>query len=136
MEAEVRHDRDHHGVVAEPAACAQVTGTDGQDVIAVHNVTALVDCDQPIGIAIEGNADMGTLGRDDRLEPGRVGRAALGIDVGAIRLGVDHDDVSASALEHLGSEMRGGPVGRIDASKSSATAPQRHGGPGATPTLK
>ena len=111
---------DDHRVVAEHAAFAHVAGADRDHVVAVDDVAALVDRDQAVGVAVEGDAGMRALGRHRRLQPGRVGRAAAGVDVAPVGVGVDHDDLRAGTTEHVAGDVRRGTVGGVDHDAQSA----------------
>ena len=80
----------------------QVERADGDDVVAVDDGAGVVDGDQPVGVAVEGQAER----RPPRPRP----RAASGsgwvapqliVDVATVGLVVDHDDVGAQAVEDL-----------------------------------
>ena len=114
VEPEVGHHGDHHRVVTKQSAAVQIGRADRQDVVAVDHVAELVDSDQTVGITIEGDPDVCPLGAHHGLQPGRIGGAAAIVDVGAVRLGVDHHDLRPAALKDLGDEVRGSPVGGID----------------------
>ena len=105
---------DDHGVVAEHAARTHVVGADRDHVVAVDDVAALVDRDQAVGVTVEGDAHMRPLGRHRRPQPGRVGRSAPGVDVAAVGVGVDHDDLRAGTTEHVAGDVRRGTVGGVD----------------------
>ena len=113
-EAEVRHHRDDDGVVAQQAPRAHVDRADGDHVVAVDDPTALVDGDQPVAVAVEGEAGEGTLLDDHASESGRLGGAALTVDVGAVRRGVDQQDLGAGPREDLTGDFEGGAVGGVD----------------------
>ena len=78
-EAEVRHHRDDDGVVG-----AAARGRAGRaramrdDLVAVDDVAGVVDREHPVGVAVEGEPEVGAA-RDDRgRQRRRVGRAAAG----------------------------------------------------------
>ena len=64
-EAEVGHHRGDDRRIAKGAAAMQVGGADRHDVIAVDDTAGVVDGEQPIGVAVEGEPEVGTLD-DDR----------------------------------------------------------------------
>ena len=84
-EAQVGHDRDHHRVAGQLAAVGQVQGEQGQQDVAVHDGTGVVDGDDPVGVTVEGEPEVGTACRRPRCRqvPG-AGRAAPVVDVDAV----------------------------------------------------
>ena len=87
-EAEVRHHRDDDGGAGQRLALLPVDGEHGEDAVAVDDVAVGVDGDAAVGVAVEGEADVGAEVDDGAAEVARVGRAAPGVDVGAVRAGV------------------------------------------------
>ena len=73
VEAEVRHHRDHDGPAREQAPPGQVGGEQGEQPVAVDNVAAGVDGDDPVGVPVEGQAQVGSLAHQ-RPWPGGRGR--------------------------------------------------------------
>ncbi len=60
VEAEVRHRRDGHAVDAE------VEREDGEDLVAVDRLAALVDREHPVAVAVERDAEVETAGAHGR----------------------------------------------------------------------
>ena len=77
----------------EPAPVAQVERAQGDEVIAVDQLAALVDGQHPIGVAVEGQPDRRAR-RHDRAPAGRPGwvEPQPVVDVAAVGLGVQHLD--------------------------------------------
>ena len=76
LEAEVRHHRRDDAVALELAAALQAERDQRHQLVAVDDLALLVDDDQPVGVAVERDADVGAA-RDHRLlQQLRVGRAA------------------------------------------------------------
>ena len=84
-EAEVGHHRHDDRVVGSRPRRAHVDGADRDHVVAVDDAAGLVDGDQPVAVAVEGEADVGTALDDRGLQVARVGRAAAGVDVACRR---------------------------------------------------
>ena len=63
-EAEVRHDGDDHGVGGEVAPLGQVQCEQRQQHVAVDHDPVLVDRDDPVGVAVEGQAEVGLVRHD------------------------------------------------------------------------
>ena len=98
---------EHRDVVFAAAAhaCDLAQGDDGRDRRGVHGAAQLVDDEAAIGVAVEGEAEVGAV-LDDRLlqvdEVGRLERVRLVVGEGAVELEVERHD-----LERQGGEARG-----------------------------
>ncbi len=86
MEAEVRHHRDHNGPAGEQAPARQVGREKGEQTVAVDNVAAGIDGDHPVGVAVEGQAQVSALRDNGPGQLAGVRGAAVLIDVRAVRL--------------------------------------------------
>ena len=89
----------------QQAALVQVDRADADDVVAVDELALGVDGQDAVGVAVEGQAEVGAPLRHRLLQVAGIGRAAPGVDVGAVGLRVQHRDLGAERLEH---ERRGG----------------------------
>ena len=105
-EAEVRHHRDRHGVAAEPPPLGQVEREQREQDVAVDDAAALVDRDDPVGVAVEGEPEVGLVRDDGAGQLGRVGRPALVVDVGAVGRDVQGGHGRAELGEHAGARRR------------------------------
>ena len=85
VEAEVRHRRDDDRVVAERTAFEHVDRADRDDVVAVDDRAVMVDGDQPVGVAVEGDAQIGAVVAHRVAERLRSGRPDTVVDVRAVR---------------------------------------------------
>ena len=94
-EAEVAHHRGHDGVVDEPAGLGHPERQDREELVAVDVVALVVDGQAAVGVAVEGDAGVGAVLDDGRLQRAEVGGAAAVVDVEAVGLGADHDDLGA-----------------------------------------
>ena len=63
----------------------QVDRAQGDDLVAVDQCSGVLHRQQPVGVAVEGDADVGSEGHDRGLQVGRVGRPAVVVDVDARR---------------------------------------------------
>ena len=74
----------------------------------------LVGDDQPVGIPVQGQAQMGAM--DDHLlaHHRRGGGAAIAVDVGAVGLDGDRDHLGAEFGKHRRRHLVGGAIGAID----------------------
>ena len=100
--------------LGQGAALLHVDREDAHDLVAVDLVALGVDGEAAVGVAVVGDADVGALADDGVLEVLEVGRAVAVVDVEAVGLGADLDDVGAGEAEHLGRDRRGRTVGAVD----------------------
>ena len=61
VEAEVAHHGDDDGVVDQLARVAQLQRSQRQHPVAVDDVAEVVDGDDPVAVAVEGQAQVGTV---------------------------------------------------------------------------
>src|ERR1700722_2340720 len=113
MQAEVAH-RGHDQSPAERVALEEVACEKDHEVITVTNRSARVNGDESIGVAVEGETEVGVelhhLG-DERVD---MGRAAVDVDVATVRIVVDRGDARAGRLEDLVSDVTGRAVGAVE----------------------
>ena len=84
------------------------------ELVAVDDLSRLVDDHQPVGVAIERDADVGAA-RDHRLlQQLRLGRAAVLVDVEAVGGDPDRNHFGAKLPQGFGRDMVGGAVGAIE----------------------
>ena len=112
-EAEVGHHRHHDGVVDQLAPPVTVHGADGDEVIAVDQRARGVDAHHPVGVPVEGQAGIGPDSQDPGLQVLGVGRAAAGVDVGAVGRGVDDLDGGPEPFEGARRPARRRAVGAV-----------------------
>ena len=99
LEAEVCHDRAHHGVLRERAAPLHVLGADREDVVSVDDGAVRRHREQAVGVAVMRERDIGA-GLLQQLDDGlKVRRTAPDVDVRAVWLGVDGEHLGAQFLE-------------------------------------
>ena len=90
----------------ERVALEALEREDPQELVAVNEPARAVDRDAPVGVAVEGEADVGPV-LDDRLgERRRVGRAAAAVDVVAVGLVVDHRRPGAPVARRISGPTR------------------------------
>src|SRR5581483_4297510 len=87
VEAVIRHlgDGDH--------VDAEVQREDGEDLVAVERLAALVDCEHTVAVAVEGDPEVVAPADDELLQGHRVGRAAADVDVVAGRVDAHRADL-------------------------------------------
>ena len=70
LEPEIGHHRRHHAGALKAAVVLPALGDDREQLVAVHDMAALVDDHDAVGVAVERDADIGAhlahLGADAR----------------------------------------------------------------------
>ena len=86
----------------------------GHDLVAVDHMAVLVADAEAVGVAVQGDADVGPV-LLHRLGHGRrIGGAALGVDVQAVRLHPDGEDLGTQFIEGGRRHAVAGAVGAVD----------------------
>ncbi len=105
--------RDHARAL-QPAVFLPAFGDDGEQLVAVHHMAALVHDHDAVGVAVERDADIGAhlahLAADRR----EIGGAAILVDVEAVGIDADRDHVGAEFPQRAGRHLVGGAIGAID----------------------
>ena len=114
LEPEVGHDRGDHTTALEQATFCPVEGDEGHDLVAVDDLTLLVTDDDPVGVAVESNADVGAVAFDRLGQGFGMGRTAVGVDVQAVGLDAHRADFRAQLIEGGRRDPVAGPVGAVD----------------------
>ncbi len=114
LEAQVGHHGADHGVLAELAGLAHGQGQHGEDLVAVDLLAGAVHGQAAVGVAVVRDAEVGAVLDHGRLEQAEVGGAAAVVDVEAVGLGADRDDLRAGPGERLGRDVRGRAVGLVE----------------------
>ena len=78
----------------------QVEREHGDDLVSVDGLAALVDGEHPVAVAVEGDAEVETLGGDEPSQGAEVGRTDAVVDVRAVRRHADRVHLCPAALEH------------------------------------
>ena len=113
VQAEVAHGRDDQSP-AERVAFEEVAREEDHEVVAVAHVALGVDRDQSVGVAVEGETQVGVQFEHVRDEVFDVGRAAVLVDVATVRLVVDRRDARAGRLEDLVRDVTGRAVRAVE----------------------
>ena len=127
VEAEVRHDGGDDLVVEELAALLHVQAVDVQRVVAGDDIALLVHTEAAVGVAVVGKADVQALVHHELLQMLDMRRAAVGVDVVAVRLRVHDIGPGAERVEHGLRDLPGGAVGHIQAHLHVLEAVLAHG---------
>ncbi len=110
LEAQVGHDGADDGVPAQGAGLAHGQGQHGEDLVAVDLRARGVHGQAAVRVAVVGDAEVGPVFDHGLLEQAQVGGAAAVVDVQAVGLGADGDDLGAGPGEGLGRDAGGRAV--------------------------
>src|SRR6185437_322010 len=113
-EPEIGHHRGDDAAAGEPSALLPGLGDDRHQLVAVDDAALLVDNHHPVGVAVERNADIGAHLVDLADQILGRGRAAILVDVQAIGLDPDLDDLGAELPQRLWRHLVARAVGAID----------------------
>ena len=114
LEAEIGHHGRDHGRLGEPAVLHPALRDHGEQLVAVDQVALLVDDHDAVGVAVERDADVGAhLAHLAGERLGR-GRAAILVDVEAVRLDAEREHLGAELPQRRGRDAVGGAVGAVD----------------------
>ncbi len=127
LEAEVGHHGGHRGVAAQGAGLLHGDGEDGDDLVAVHLVAVGVGGQAAVGVAVQGDAEVGLVLLHRGAQPVQVGGADAVVDVEAGGLGPQGvDDLGAGPGEGLGGDVGGRAVGAVDDDLDAVQAVGQH----------
>ena len=96
---EIRHARHDDAVARQRIACNCIGGEQREDVIAVDRIARGIDEEHAVGIAVERNAEIGTVLLDRGGDIAEMGGPAIDIDVAPVRLGRHQHGLGAEELE-------------------------------------
>ncbi len=85
-----------------------------QNAVAVDDFPCFANEEGAVGIAIEGDAELGALGSDALLQAFEMERTAAGVDVAAVGRYTHRDDNGAERAEEFGTEFVSGTVGAVE----------------------
>jgi len=94
VQAQVAHDRDDEGVVAQLAAVHHVEGNDGHDHIAIDRFARFINRQHAVSVTVKGDTDVAALAPDQLAQTVKMGRTTAIVDVGAIGRDADGQDLS------------------------------------------
>ncbi len=110
LEAQVRHHGADDGVLAQLPGLAHGEGQHREDLVAVDLLAGRVHGQAAVGVAVVRDAEVGAVLDDGGPEQRQVRGAAAVVDVQAVRLGTDRDDLGPGPRESLGRDVGGGAV--------------------------
>src|SRR5204863_435111 len=110
FEPEVRHDCRDQRAALQTIAMRHICRDQRHQLVAVEDDAALIRDDQPVGIPVERDADIGTARQDLLPHILRRQRAAIAIDVEAVRRDGDREDLSAQLPGPLRQRPPSGPA--------------------------
>ena len=113
FKAKIGHGSGHDAVAFELVLGFEVTRDGEENAITVDDFACFADEEGTVSIAIEGNAELSTLGEHALLQTVEMERAAAGVDVSAIGRYTHRDDFGAERVEEFGAEFVGGAVGAV-----------------------
>ena len=113
IESQIGHDRSHNHIVFEFALLFQVLSADIHNQITVHHISFMVYSNTAVRVPIVRKADVQAVFLDKLLQNFDVGRAAVSIDVGAVRLVVDYISFRPQRVENTLGNRRRTPVGTV-----------------------
>ena len=105
--------RDDAGL-RQPAIVTPALGDDRQKLVAVDEMAALVCYHDTISVAVERDADIGAHFPHLAAERLRRGRAAVVVDIEAVGLDADRNDVGAELPQRAGRDAVRRAIGAVD----------------------
>ena len=113
LEAEIAHQRSDDAA-RQDAPPLIIAGNDEQQLIAVVDHACTINHDQPVAVAVERNAEVGAVAHHFFDQPLWFRGAAVGVDVHAIRLIANRDDVGAKLVQHRRRDVVARAVRAVD----------------------
>ena len=114
LKAEIGHHRCDDARLGEPPIVLPAFGNDRQQLVAVDHMALLVGDDDAVGVAVERDADVGAHLAHLAAQSVGKGRAAFAVDVEAVRLDADRNDVGAELPKRFRRDAIGRAVGAVD----------------------
>ena len=114
-QAVVAHDRNHQRPLGQGAVRKPLERADAHHPVPVDDVASLADRDEAVGVAVEGETHVQSLGPHQVGQAGRVGRAAADVDIRPIGIDMDGDHLRTEIAQEVGPEERGGSIGSVHA---------------------
>ena len=112
LKTQIAHQRTNHSTL-QAALRAGMTGNNEQQLIAINQLTGVVDHHDAVTITIKGNAQIRFFSQHALTQRFGLGRADTVINVKTIRLRTHGNNRSAQLAEHGGSNLVGGSMSAI-----------------------
>jgi hypothetical protein len=112
LQAQVRHHRRDHFL--QTAGGLQPAAAQQQDAVAIHDLAGVRNEHGAIGVAVEGNPQRRSRFEHALAQSFYVERAAVEIDVLAVRSAMDAIDLGAQPLKERGCQVDGRSIGSVD----------------------
>ncbi len=112
LETEIAHQGTHHPTL-EATTALEIARDQIEQLVAIHCRPGVIHHQDPITVAVEGDADVGVLVEHRLLQALQVSGAAVLVDVEPIWLHAQHADVRTELTEDAGRDLVGRTVGAI-----------------------
>jgi hypothetical protein len=113
LEAKIRHGSGDDAIAFEFVLGFEVTSHGEKNAVAVDDFPRFANEEGAVGIAIEGDTQLGALGDYALLQTFEIERTAAGVDVAAVGIYTHGDDSRAEGAEEFGTEFISGAVGAV-----------------------
>ena len=113
VQAEIGHDRRHHGVGQQLSTLFHVPAIDVQDMVAGDHVPPFIHAQAAVCIAIVRKAYIQPFFHHQLLQPLNMGGACVPVDVQAVGFRVDHAGGGSQCVKHRLCNAPGAAVGAV-----------------------
>ena len=114
LKPQVGHHRRHQPATAQTAGFGGAQRDQRHDLVTIDDLALFIDNDQPVGIAIERNADIGAAFQHLHLQRLGVRRTDIVVDVEAVGRHPDRNNLGAQLPQRFGRHLVRRAVGAID----------------------
>ena len=122
FQPQIRHDGGHDAAARKPPRAVPEAGDGRQDLVAIDDLAQLIDQGQPVGVAVQGNAQIGTAFSHQLGQASGRGGAARMIYVESIGADAGGHHLSAELPQHGGRDLVGSAMGAIDGNAQAIEA--------------
>src|SRR5712672_937777 len=114
LQSEIRHYGGDDTRLGEAAVFLPALRDHREQLVAIDQMSALIDKDDPIGVAIECDTDVGAHFAHLAAQRFRRGRSAFLVDIESIRVDADGNNIGAQLPQRFRHHLIGRAVGAID----------------------
>ena len=114
LEAEIGHGSGDDAIALEFVLGFEMASDGEENAIAVDDFARFADEESAVGIAVEGDTELGALGDHALLQTFEMKRTAGGVDVAAVGGNTHGDDFSAKRAEELGAKFVSSAIGAVE----------------------